>query len=382
MNERVLIVDDDEELLNSFRRHFYKLYQLDTATNAEEGLKLLKENQYLVVVSDYMMPKMDGIRFLTLAKDITPDTTRIMLTGNADIKTAMQAVNEGCVYRFLTKPCAPEALAQMILAGIEYNQLLTAERVLLEQTLNGSISMLVEILSLVNPEAFSKALRIKKFVTALVKKLNISPAWCYEMAATLSQIGFVTLPPNLLEKIYLQKSLTAQEQTMLNNHPHIARKLIEKIPRLEIIAPMIEDQRKIYVDFPMLPGSSLPKEPAVLGAQILKVAIDYDDLAGSGYTHADIMHTMETRKGYYNFLILSAVAEPTISSASWERRMVFMFELKTGMVVDEDITTTENVLLLRRGHEVTETVLARMSNVNSYSKIKAPFQVLIPRKEI
>lgn len=382
MDERVLIVDDDEEVLNSFRRHFYKLYQLDTATNAEEGLKLLKEKQYLVVVSDYMMPKMDGIRFLTLARDITPYTTRIMLTGNADIKTAIQAVNEGHVYRFLTKPCAPEALAQSIQAGIVYYRLLTAERVLLEQTLNGSISMLVEILSLVNPEAFSKALRIKKFVTALVKKMNISPTWCYEMAATLSQIGFVTLPSNLLEKINKRQSLTAQEQTMLNNHPHIARKLIEKIPRLEIIAPMIEDQDKPYVDFPVLPGSLFPKEPAVLGAQILKVAIDYDDLASSGYTHADIMHTMETRKGHYNFLILSAVEEPIVSSASWERRMVFMFELKTGMVVDEDITTTENVLLLRRGQEVTETVLTRMSNVNSYSKIKVPFQVLIPLKEI
>jgi hypothetical protein len=168
---------------------------------------------------------------------------------------------------------------------------------------------------------------------------------------------------------------------MLNNHPHIARKLIEKIPRLEIIAPMIEDQRKTYVDFPMLPGSSLPKEPAVLGAQILKVAIDYDDLAGSGFSHADIMQKMETRKGHYNLLILSAVVEQMISSVSWERRQVNIFELKTGMVVDEDITTIENVLLLRRGHEVTETVLTRMFNVNSYSKIKAPFQVLIPRKE-
>jgi hypothetical protein len=144
---------------------------------------------------------------------------------------------------------------------------------------------------------------------------------------------------------------------------------------------MIEDQNKPYVDFPMLPGSSLPKEPAVLGAQILKVAIDYDDLAGCGYSHADIMHTMETRKGYYNLLILSAVAESMISSVSWERRKVHMFELKTGMVVDEDITTIENVLLLKRGQEVTETVLTRMFNINSNSKIKGPFKVLIPRKE-
>jgi response regulator RpfG family c-di-GMP phosphodiesterase len=380
MDENVLIVDDDPEILNSFRRNFYKKFHLDTASGPADGLKLLKSSLYWVVISDYQMPQMNGIRFLTLVREISPDTTRIMLTGNADIRTAINAVNEGHIFRFLSKPCTPEAVEQAIQAGIDYYKLITAERVLLEQTLNGSISMLVEILSLVNPVAFSRAARTKKIVAHVVRKLNILPAWYFELAATLSQIGFVALPPYLLDKIYQQQELTDLERVMLNNHPLTACKLIEKIPRLEIIAPMIADQQKPFSDYSFFPGSQLPKEPAILGAQLLKVALDYDTLSSGGHSHPDIMRILESRKGTYNLLLLSAIGELVSSSSSLEHKKVAVYELDIGMIVDEDITTVEGMLLLRRGQEITETVITRLHNINSHSRIKEPFQVLIQKK--
>lgn len=377
MRERILIVDDDAEVLNSFRRHFYKTYDLVTASSGQEGLQRLAEGPFMVIVSDYLMSPMDGIHFLAQAKALAPNTTRILLTGYADVKIAMEAVNEGHIFRFLAKPSTPEALDRAIQAGLEYFRLVTAERELLEQTLNGSLAMLTEILSLVNPAAFSRAVRIKKIVGVMLKHLNAAPTWYYELAATLSQIGFVTLPPSLLDKIHQQRSLTEQEQAMLSNHPHVARKLIEKIPRLEIIAPMIENQSRPYADFPAVGGASLPQDPKALGAQLLKVAIDYDDLSSGGDAPASILRMMEARQGVYNPALLSAISEIATSGAGWERCALRLVELNSGMVVDEDIFTLDHLLLLRRGQEITDTVLARLQNINLNSKIKEPFQVLV-----
>jgi response regulator RpfG family c-di-GMP phosphodiesterase len=380
MELKVLMVDDDEEILNSFQRNFRKSFQLDTARNAEEGLALLRAGTYMVVVSDYMMPKMDGIQFLGLVREGAPDTTRMLLTGYADTMVAIEAVNKGHIFRFLTKPCAPEVLERAIQAGIEYYRLITAEKELLEQTLSGSVSMLVEILSLVNPSAFSRAARIKQSVAMMVKKLNLSPSWSYELAATLSQIGFVTLPASLLEKIYLQEKLTDQEKGMFGNHPIIAQRLVEKIPRLELIAKMIGGQGKPFFDYPSLPFSQLPKDPVVIGAQLLKVAMDYDTLAGSGHSHIEIMRTMEARKGLYNLEILYAMGEPASGGIVWERQKINLIGLKAGMLIDEDLYTVERVLLLRCGQEVTETVISRLMNIHSNAKIKEPFQVLSPKE--
>jgi response regulator RpfG family c-di-GMP phosphodiesterase len=378
MNQKVLMVDDDEELLNSFRRHLYKTFTLSTASTPEEALRLLQTEAFMVVVSDYLMPKMDGIQLLSLIRERAPDATRILLTGYADITIAIEAVNKGHIFRFLTKPCTPEVLTQSIEAGLEYHRLVTAERILLEKTLNGSISMLVEILGLVNPAAFSRSARIKKYVSLMVKNLNISPAWYFELAATLSQIGFVTLPSALLEKVHQQKPLAEQEQLMFANHPLVASRLVEKIPRLEVIAPMIAGQEKPFYDYPTLPFSLLPKEPSVLGAQMLKVAIDYDNLANSGHTHADILRIMESRRGHYNLVILSALGEPLVSGKALDRKKIHVFDLKVGMIVDEDIFTVDRMLLLKRGQEVTETVLTRLCNIHTNTKIQEPFQVLFP----
>src|SRR6184192_4097590 len=105
------------------------------------------QGPYVVVVADMQMPGMNGVQFLTKAEAFSPDTVRIMLTRNADQKTAADAVNQGHVFRFLNKPCSPEQLAVTLTAGLKQYKLITAERELLESTLNGSVKLLTDILS-------------------------------------------------------------------------------------------------------------------------------------------------------------------------------------------------------------------------------------------
>jgi serine phosphatase RsbU (regulator of sigma subunit) len=129
LTHKILFVDDDENLLASFRRQLRKHFQIETALGRPQGLELMDQNgPYAVIVSDFRMPLMDGIEFLSRVREIAPDTVRIMLTGNADMQAAIQAVNEGNIFRFLTKPCAVDLLGESLITGIEQYQQVTRER--------------------------------------------------------------------------------------------------------------------------------------------------------------------------------------------------------------------------------------------------------------
>jgi two-component system probable response regulator PhcQ len=103
--KRVLIVDDEDNVRNALRRSLRKEgYQLFFASGPAEGLKILAEQPIDLVMSDHMMPEMSGLEFLTIVRDRCPDVMRLMLTGHADMDTAIKAINHGEIYRFLTKP--------------------------------------------------------------------------------------------------------------------------------------------------------------------------------------------------------------------------------------------------------------------------------------
>ncbi|RMF86633.1 MAG: response regulator [Planctomycetota bacterium] len=245
MIERVLCVDDDPNVLQAYKRTLRKRYDLEVALGGEDGLKAVREcGPYAVVVSDMQMPGMNGIEFLRQVKEIAPETVRMMLTGNADQETAIQAVNEGAIFRFMTKPCPPETFAKMLDAGIEQYRLVTAEKELLSKTLAGSVRVLTEILTAVSPQAFGRASRVRATVSKLCKAMNVPNTWQIEIAAMLSQIGCVAVPAQILEKVYNGEELKPQERDIYESHPKLARELLAKIPRLERVAEIVGYQEK------------------------------------------------------------------------------------------------------------------------------------------
>ncbi|MDR4506221.1 MAG: diguanylate cyclase [Candidatus Scalindua sp.] len=135
MGNKVLFVDDDINLLSSYRRQFQKLFCLEVANGAEEGLvALANRGPFSIVISDFKMPGMDGIEFLSRVKGLFPDSVRIMLTGHADLQRSIDAVNKGNIFRFLTKPCDLDVLLSAIADGIEHYT-----QVLLERNINKKV---------------------------------------------------------------------------------------------------------------------------------------------------------------------------------------------------------------------------------------------------
>jgi response regulator RpfG family c-di-GMP phosphodiesterase len=245
MAEKILLVDDDANVLDGYRRSLNREFKIETAPGGREALKSISENgPYAVVVSDMRMPGMDGLELLSGLKTQCPDTIRIMLSGNADIDTAVNAINEGSIFRFLSKPCSKEAMGKALTAGLMQYRLAIAEKQLLEETLSGSIQVLIEVLSLVNPAAFGRAERARRYIHHVVTLMKLGNPWQYEVAAMMSQLGCVTLPPETIDAVYSGEKLSANEQTQYDAHPRVAYDLLSKIPRLEPIAWMIEHQNQ------------------------------------------------------------------------------------------------------------------------------------------
>ncbi len=375
--EKVLFVDDEANILAGFKRQLRNYFSMETALGPEEGLKvLLEKGPFAVVVSDLRMPGMDGIEFLSRVKKLFPDTVRIMLTGHADLQNAIEAVNQGNIFRFLTKPCHPDTLFKVLRSGIQQYRLTNAEKEILEQTLKGSIEVMTELLSLANPEAFGRSSRIKRFVSKVGTFMGITDLWQLETAAMLSQVGFIILPQDTLTKIYCGNTLEEEEQQIFDMHPVVTADLLKNIPRLEPVAKIIAYQEK-HFNGAGNPRDGLKGEEIPMGSRILKAALDLDLLNTTGIPKREALTQMEARKGWYDPAVLHAVEMALGVERNYEVIGVSVRELKKGMILGQDVRTEQEKLLISKGQEVSQPLIERLKNVAEVTRVKEPIRVIV-----
>lgn len=137
MDEKILLVDDDPMVLSSYRRSLRE-FSIETACGAWEALgKVLSGQPYAVVLSDLRMPEIDGLSLLHRIHETSPNTVKMILTGNPDLKTAIGAINEGNVFRYLEKPCSTEILVSALQDGVKEYKRLISQKVLLARASAG-----------------------------------------------------------------------------------------------------------------------------------------------------------------------------------------------------------------------------------------------------
>lgn len=375
--KKILLVDDDSNVLAAYKRHLYKKYDVATAENGAQGLIVLKEQgPFAVVVSDFRMPEMDGIRFLSAAKKVAPDTVRLMLTGQADMQAAIDAINEGSLFRFLTKPCDLVDFIKALGAAAEQYDLVISERELLEKTLKGSIKILMDILSLVSPVAFSQSSRVRSLARRLAVRLNTENSWEVELAAMLSQIGCVTIPGEILEKRYRGEELSKDERSMFLSHPQSGKKILANIPRLEGIAEAIGYQEKRY-DGSGVPEDDIKGNSIPVASRIIRVALDYDMLVSRGRSQDKSVEIMWRQGRLYDPEVLAALdAEVNSLEEGFIIRALGVKDVHPGMVLADDIKDKAGVVLIPKGYEITEILKARLLNFWRYGNVFEPIKVM------
>ncbi len=378
MPERVLLVDDEPRVLDGYRRALRRRYELSFAEGADEALGILEsEGPFAVVVSDYQMPGTDGITFLAEIARRTPDTVRMMLTGQADLDVATAAVNDGKVFRFLTKPCPATDLAMALDAGIEHHRLVRAERELLEGTLRGTVRLMTELMGLLDPDAYDHTARIRRIVSQMLDEFPAETRWQLELAAELSQLGTLTLPLALRRKLRGGADLTPREEKAVTEHPHTAHDLLCGIPRLELVARMIATQREPAMNRPRDMSLSDPDDLVSAGAHALHIATELDRLTRT-MSIDEALRTLDRDTGsHFRSRLLSrlAVAPP---EQSYARATVRVAELTVGMVVDENVESETGMLLLGEGREVTDPILVHLRRFQETVGVVEPIRVLVP----
>jgi response regulator RpfG family c-di-GMP phosphodiesterase len=300
----ILFVDDDIRVVSALQRALHRTYEIEIAGCASEALEAISDSSYAVVVSDMKMPGMSGVEFLTRVKEISPDTVRILLTGQAELEVAIAAVNEGNVFRFLSKPCPQDLLVKALDAALEQHRMCVAEKDVLRETLMGTVTVLMEILGAIQPLAFGRAARLRHCVRALATELKAGELWPFEAAAMLSQIGCISVQPEVLEKYYAGKDLSEEELNLMHSHGQFGRRLLHGIPRLSSVSRMIERQHEAYTEPAGLPAED---RAVALGSQMLRAALDFDRLRGTGMEAEGALMRMREEHSQYNPEVLSAL---------------------------------------------------------------------------
>ncbi|PKL15836.1 MAG: hypothetical protein CVV49_19365, partial [Spirochaetae bacterium HGW-Spirochaetae-5] len=289
---RILLVDDEKNVLEAYKRNLSDEFDLEVADSGAAALELFsKDKPFHVIVSDFKMPKMNGVELLEKVRNISPETIQIMLTGQADMEAIINLINKGKIFRFLTKPCSTEDLLLTIKDAVRQYELVSAEKELLGKTLGGSIKVLADLLALAKPQAFTKTQKVRKLARLIYTDLDIDHKWQIEIAATLSQIGCVTIPDDILKKVYKGLILSDAENVMFSSHPSIGADMIKSIPRMDKVADIIRYQEKNY-DGGGFPSDNIRENEIPAGSRILKIALDYDKAITGGVESSKVLSEM------------------------------------------------------------------------------------------
>ncbi|MBI5166045.1 MAG: response regulator [Magnetospirillum sp.] len=384
MAERILVVDDDHHLLSALRRQLSEQFDVTTAQGGIEALATVREamekaEPFAVVVCDMRMPGMDGIETLKQIREIAGDTVRIMLTGNADQQTAIEAINQGAIFRFYTKPCPSERLVEGLEAALVQYRLVTAERELLEKTLTGSIKVLVEVVALNDPVAHSLATRLREWVRVLTIEFKMPQRWKLEIAASLVSIGQVAIPLELTAKRRQGEALSADEQSIFDQAPLAGRNLISHIPRLAGVAEIVYLQDRGF-DGTGFPTDGPKGNDIPLDARLLKILKDLAVAAGSGDLTKSAFAELEKRSAQYDPVLLGKVRtclEALGRVAPATSVEVPLAALRAGQLVLSDIRLANGHLILAANTQLSLAQIERLRNLRKIFSFIEPVKVRV-----
>jgi len=382
----VLMVDDEPNILDGYRRALNGRFRVVPARSGDEALTVLQRatdqgQPFPVIVSDMKMPGMSGAEFLGRAAELSPDTIQMLLSGQADLESTIAAVNNGNLFRFLSKPCSGADMESAIGAAVRQYELVMAERELLEKTLTGGIAVLTDVLSMASSEAYARTQRVHTLVMAAAKILPGSD-WQLPIAAMLSQIGCVAVPSSILQRALTGKTLSDEESAVFLGHPRAARTLLERIPRLEQVARWVGEQ-------PVRPAPSsrtgavgalatwdISETPETQAQALFCSAVVYVNLGDAGTTPKDALAEM-AKAGHHPRAVLDALtrASGALSPTGTRRELTVDF-LAPAMVLLEDVLTTTGMTLVRKGERLTQATVMRLDNFHRTVGVIEPVVVL------
>lgn len=272
MAETVLFVDDEEYVLNAVERMFIGgEWRILRAASAEDALLIIAQEEISVLVSDNLMPGIKGVELLSRVKSISPDTVKILMTGHADIPTAIEAINRGEVFRFVEKPWDNTVLVNTVAEGIERYRLLRSLRIN-DEAVTRSLAQTIE---LKDPYTRGHCDRVAEYALLLAKEMRLSKEMQKGIVygSWLHDCGKIGVPEAILNS---PESLSDKEWLMIKQHPAWGAEVARQAELSPIVINIIQFHHERWdgEGYPAgVAGGDIPLE-----ARIVTIADVYDAL--------------------------------------------------------------------------------------------------------
>jgi FixJ family two-component response regulator len=361
-NGWILCVDDDHRVLEALELQLGFDYDVRIAEGGERGLVLLGAHpDCSVIISDMRMPGMNGAQFLHASIQVSPDSTRMLLTGYSEIDDAISAINEGKVYRFLTKPTPSEVMLSAVADALRQWHLVRSERILLERTLRGAIETLMEALEIASPVAFARSRHIGSLARHVAEALDVQPVWQTALAGQLFRLGWISVPHEVVDRYLTGADPADGDASMLEVAYRTSARLVGHIPRLEPVAEIIL-------------GAAFKPAAGITAPAIVRAASEFDTQCSLGATPTDAARAVAPDFG--EEIAKALLSTPGVGLAPVQRE-VDVKHVAAGMTVLDDIMTTDGNVLIRAGTELSTTVVERLRNFNRSVGVRQPLRVSI-----
>ena len=418
----LLLVDDEQNILSSLKRIFRPLpYTVLTAQRGAEALEILEKTEVDIIISDMRMPEMDGAQLLATVSSRWPETVRILLTGFADLSSTIKAVNEGHIYKYISKPWEENDLKLTVHNALETKFLQAERERLLKLTqrqneelkdLNSNLERKVEerteelrvaheslrksyfssiktfsnLIELSEGATSGHSKRVAELAQKVAQKLGLGKEQTQQIffAALLHDIGKIGLPADLIMRP--TKTLTPEEKRVLAKHPVLGEAVLMGFEPLHEAAKLIRSHHE-YFD-----GSGYPEGLAggdiPLGARILAAVNDYDTLQHGGasahrLTEAEAReHMLRYRGPLYDPKVIDAFITTNKQVTNEVRSASVKIddkELRVGMVLAKDLLTRHGILILSEGHILDEHMIERIHRFSRTSGEKLDIQIAMKR---
>ncbi len=292
----LLIVDDEPHIIMAVRRLFLDEHiNIESAASANEALDFLAGHEVAVLLTDNCMPEMSGLELLNGAKKISPDTVRLMMTGNADLQVALSAINQGEVYRFLVKPWQNQELMAMVMEALNRFQLMRAMKSSDERTLRS----LAETIELKDVYTRGHCDRVAHFALLLANALSFSEKRkkLIRHGCWLHDCGKIGIPGTILNK---EGRLTVEEFDVIKKHPLWGLKVAQEAGLDQVVLDIIAAHHERFdgKGYPHgLAGEAIPLESRIAAIADVYDALTTDRSYRTRFSHAKAVEIMTAEKG-------------------------------------------------------------------------------------
>ena len=421
----LLFVDDEQNILNALQRVFRKEpYKMLMTTNPIEALRLIETESLTLVISDHRMPEMSGTEFLSRVREIKPDVVRIMLTGYADIKSAVQAINESHVYRFISKPWNDDDLRLAVRAALRQSELVQLNRELtdtikqqnqelydINRSLNDRVKQRTQELEEKNEELFQLSARlqsglfetIRSFMNLMELKgpllvshsqrvaelsrevasrlgLGEEEQKISEMAALLMDLGTIGYSDRLLNQT--EKEMGSIDWTRWQKHPLLGEAILKDIEGLQAIAKTIRHHHECSDGSGFPDGLRADRIP--LTSRIVAAADFFDSQvnAANARDRLPVLKALQNierkRDSSFDPAVVAALKDVVTKNPlnrSSEEREVVLEELAEGMVLSRNLKTRGGILLVPARCTLKPAELNKILSYNDFDPIEQPIYV-------